>query len=198
MLDHDFDQMLRRSAPASVGDDPAVRAQLADIAADTRADANVGRRRRMRRIAWLAPVVLVPAMGIALTGGGDPRLTPDFTIPVTYTTGSGATVSCSVEFFNGEEHYVEVSFAGVAYLESQDWTGIGQRIHDEAVRLIDARDPVVFAPDDTTGGEPGADVIEWRAWSLAESSLVEGSIPDGVMAAGDHFGSDSDCTGELR
>lgn len=172
-----IDELLVRSAPAARGAEPSVSSELVSLVHGTRIAA---RRTRRRRWWALAPVALVPALAFTATAGQDPRMIPDLVIPIEYTTDTGVTVSCSLEFFNGEIDYVETSFAGVDYLSAQDWTGIGQRIYERALEY------------EASGGE---DAARW-AWPAAANDLV--FPPEGAWQAGDHFGGDSDCTGQLH
>ncbi|MDF2563046.1 MAG: hypothetical protein K0R99_4492 [Microbacterium sp.] len=57
---------------------------------------------------WVAvPVLALPGIALASTAGTDPRMIPDFEIPISYVTDTGREVSCSIELFNGEMNYVE-------------------------------------------------------------------------------------------
>jgi hypothetical protein len=197
MDDSSLDTLLRRSAPPTVGDHPAIEANVLALVSEAHEKAQPARRRR--RALWIAAVPAVPLLALGLTAGIQDRLAPDLTIPVAYTTDTGTPVSCSIYVFNGEINWVEVSFAGVDYLSKQDWTGIGQRIYSRALteeanltRLAQQNDPSV-SPDGVT--PPDAATIEVMAWNLAETDLVDGIVP---TKPGDHWGGDSDCSGQLH
>lgn len=55
-------------------------------------------------------------------------MVPDFSIPVNYTTDTGTAVSCSIDLFNMEINYVELTTPEVEYLRAQDWTGVGTHL----------------------------------------------------------------------
>ncbi|WP_243075536.1 hypothetical protein [Microbacterium sp. SS28] len=173
-----IDDLLARSAPPSRAWEPGVQARLDALVVEARGRARATRRRKT--LAWaMTPLALAPALALATTGGTDPRMVPDLVIPVTYTTDTGRTVSCSLEFFNGELDYVEVSTAAVDHLRTLDWTGIGQRLYDTALRYEAAGDSF--------------------PWSSAENDLITATIPGELLTADTGgMGGDSDCTGELH
>lgn len=178
MTEPTIDELLTRSAPSSRISEPGIQVQLHNVVAQSRESARSKLRRT--RFRWaLAPVIVAPAIALATTAGTEARMVPDFTIPVTYTTDTGRTLSCSIDLFNGELGYVEVSTAAVDHLRAQDWTGIGQRIYDTALDYEAAGD--------------------WAPWSSAETELVQATVPEHLLtAATGGLGSDSDCTGELH
>jgi hypothetical protein len=197
MNDSQLDTLLRRSAPARVTGHPAVEAGVLALVAD--AEAKTHPQRRLRRAAWIAAIPAVPLLALGLTAGIDNRLAPDLTIPVSYTTDTGVPVSCSIYVFNGEINYVEASFVGVNYLSKQDWTGVGQRIYQQALveeadltRLAQERDPSVSVDG---VNPPDAATIEKMAWSLAEKKLVDATVP---TQPGDQWGGGTDCSGQLH
>jgi hypothetical protein len=120
---------------------------------------------------------------------------PDFTIPITYTTDTGRTINCSIDFSNGETRWVETEFGAVNYLRAQDWTGLGQRIYDEALARVAAGDPELSKPGED-GDVPDQKTVEAYAWTHAETDLTIGTVPREVMGAG--FGSYSHCPRELH
>jgi hypothetical protein len=181
MKDTVLDDLLHRSAPAARGHEVGVRVQVDSLSMKAKEQASRGRRGR--RIAWAAlPVLLVPGIAFATTASTEPRMVPDYSIPVSYTTDTGVSVECTIDFFNGELDYRESSTAQVDYLRGQDWTGIGQRIYDRAL--------VVEADGTADGGS---------AWGWAEDELIAKTVPDSTFQQGDGgFGSNSDCTGQLH
>lgn len=197
MDDSRLDTLLRRSAPATATDHPAVEANVLALVADTEVRARPARRRR--RALWIAAIPTVPLLAFGLTAGLEARLAPDLTIPVAYTTDTGTEVSCSIFVFNGEIAWVEQSFTAVDYLGAQDWSGIGQRIYAQA--LVEERDltqraeagDLSVSVDGAT--MPDAATIEKMAWSIAENDLVDKTVP---AQDGDHWGGDTDCSGQLH
>ncbi|PPF47540.1 MULTISPECIES: hypothetical protein [unclassified Rathayibacter] len=191
-----LDDLLSRSDPATDDRAPGVRTALHSVIAETRERAP--RRPARSRAWWLAaPVLLVPGLVLATSAGTDVRSVPDFTIPISYTTDSGAAVSCSIDYFNGEIDYREVTTSATDYLRAQDWSGVGQRIHDDAVAYT--TDPAWLASDMNSDG-PGLseETIRWRAWITAADDHILDTIPEGVIVEGDGgLGGSTDCTGEL-
>jgi hypothetical protein len=199
MDDSTLDALLRRSAPSPAPADLAVDANLLAIVDHARRAAQPARRRR--RALWLVAIPAVPALALALTAGIDERLSPDLTIPVTYTTDTGYTESCSIFVFNGEINWIEVSFTAVDYLSAQDWDGIGQRIYQQALveevairQQVADRDPAVAVTSDGLT-MPSETQIQEAAWNIAEGQLTSGTVP---TKPGDHWGGDTDCSGRLH
>lgn len=199
MDDSTLDTLLRRSAPATgtATDHPAVEAAALALVAD--AEVRARPARRVRRALWIAAIPTVPLLAFGLTAGLEARLAPDLTIPVAYTTDTGTDVSCSIFVFNGEIAWAEQSFTAVDHLSDQDWTGIGQRIYARA--LVEEQDltrraqagDLSVSLDGTT--MPDAATIERMAWSIAETDLVDKTVP---AQDGDHWGGDTDCSGQLH
>lgn len=189
MDDTALDTLLTRSAPPTPTAHPAVDAGVHAMIRE--ADVAARPARRVRRALWIAAIPAVPALALGLTAGIDDRLAPDLIIPISYTTDTGVQINCSVFRFNGEIGYVETSFAGVDYLRAQDWTGIGQRIYAEAlVQEATLRQQAAVDP-----AAVDLSVVERSAWSIAEDDLVDKTVP---TKDGDHWGGDSDCTGQLH
>ena len=176
-----LDDLLKGSAPARRASEPNVKTQVDSLVVSTRAKAATGRRRL--GLIWAAiPVLLVPGIAFATTAGTEPRMVPDYTIPISYTTDTGTAVSCTLEFFNGEIDYRETNTAQVDYLRAQDWTGIGQRIYDRALQE-----------------EPAATAGGYSAWGFAADELVTKTVPLSAFRPGDGgLGGNSDCTGQLH
>lgn len=197
MDDSTLDTLLRRSAPAALADHPAVEANVLALVGET--DAAARPARRLRRALRFAAIPAVPLLALALSAGVEERLVPDLTIPVSYVTDTGVPVSCSIFVFNGEVNWVEESFAAVDYLKAREWSGIGQRIYAQAlieeteVARLARTDEAVWSVDGVN--PPDAATIEQIAWSIAESKLIDGSVP---AQPGDHWGGDSDCSGQLH
>lgn len=176
-MDASIDDLLRASAPQRVSTDALFAGEVARVSVAARAHA--ARRRRVRRLSWVAvPVLALPGLALASTAGTDPRMVPDFEIPVSYVTDTGREVSCTFELFNGEINYVETNTKAVDFIASQNWDGVGQKIYDEAVKREAAGD---FAPFFGAAH----DVI----FAGADVYILPG---DGGVA------SDTDCAGELH
>ncbi|MCC6271010.1 MAG: hypothetical protein IT190_07010 [Microbacteriaceae bacterium] len=197
MDDTRLDTLLRHSAPAVVPEHSGIEATVLALVAETKVKARPVRRRR--RALWVAAIPAVPVLALGLTAGIQDRLAPDLTIPITYTTDTGVPVSCSVFVFNGEISWVEVSFTAVNYLSKQNWSGIGQRIYEQALieeanltRLADEGNLSVSLDGENP---PTAAVIETMAWNIAEGKLIDSTVP---TKPGDHWGGDSDCSGQLH
>lgn len=197
MDDTRLETLLRRSAPAVAPEHSGIEATVLALVAETKVKARPARRRR--RALWVAAIPAVPLLAFGLTAGFQDRLAPDLTIPIAYTTDTGVPVSCSVFVFNGEISWVEVSFAAVNYLSKQNWSGIGQRIYEQA--LIEETDLTRLAQEGNLsvspdgGNPPTAAAIETMAWNIAEGKLVDGTFPANF---GDNWGGDSDCSGQLH
>ena len=151
-------------------------------------------RRSKKRLLWIAaPVVVLPALAFGLTAGVEARSVPDFTIPITYTTDTGRTISCSIDYFNDETNYAETDFGAVDYLRTQDWTGIGQRIYDNALARVTAGDPFLSDP---VSGSPDKTIQEGIAWTSAQLDLIDRTIPISAMTTG--YGGEDHCSRELH
>ncbi len=176
-MDTSIDDLLRASAPHRASTDGTVAAEINRVGVAARVHA--ARRRRVRRLSWVAvPVLALPGIALASTAGTDPRMIPDFEIPISYVTDTGREVSCSVELFNGETNYSETNTKAVEFISAQSWEGVGQRIYDEAVKRDAAGD---FAP----------------FFGAAQDVIFAGA--DEYILPGDGgVGSDTDCTGELH
>ena len=193
-----LDDLLARRAPPTRDRDPGLSAVLHSVSADARASARSHRRHRSP-LRWLvAPLVLLPAIGLATTAGTEPRQIPDLTIPISYLTDTGKEVSCSIDLFNGEIDYVETNTSAIDYFGAQDWTGIGQRIY--AAALAYENDSAWLTSEmNSDGPDLSPATIQWRAWISAEDDLIRDQLPEGALAPGDGgYGRNTDCTGELH
>ena len=203
MDDTTLDDLLTTSAPPRRSRDPRVASELQRVVAESRALA--GKRptsprrapHRRRRLWWLAvPVLGIPVIGLVTTASTEPRLVPDFTIPIAYTTDTGKQIACSIDFYNGEIDYREQSLTAVAWLEAQDWTGVGQRVYDVALGY--ENDPAWLGSELNSDHPTDAATIQHRAFLTAQEDVMFAALHDQVMTDGDHYGADSDCTGELH
>lgn len=191
MDESQLESRLARSAPAAPqppGIDDSVRAMVSE-ARDLARPA-----RRRRRLVWLA-VPVVPALTFALTAGIDARLVPDLTIPVSYTTQSGTPISCSIFVFNQELFGVETGFRMADALSTQDWSGIGERIYDTALRL---EAEYTADPSSVDLDLSDTSAVQQLAWNAAENEVFMASISVSALEQAQSWGGDSDCPGLLR
>lgn len=182
------DELLMTSRPRSFAEDAQVRQQIADLVAKTHAADAAGRApRRRRRLLIAIPVVGFGAL--ALTAGAlvVTTMTPAVTIPISYTTDTGRTVTCSVEAGGGSILDPQSTAIG-DYLRSQDWSGIGQRVYDRAIANS--------GPD--ADADIAQDEIGNTSWSNAMAALIPGTMPEDLIADWTYTGWSSDCTGELH
>jgi len=169
---HDIDDLLTAAAPRRLTDDPAIAQRVDEMAA---ASGPVASRRPARRPLLIAlPVAGVAAL--ALTGGAiavTSTITSDVTLPVSYTTTAGESVTCTVEIAGGSAISIDDIRAG-AYIRGHDWSGLGQKVHDRAV----------------------ADGSTWFD-ALTEQLFLE--IPSSVLGQGMAYTAwkTDDCSGEL-
>lgn len=135
-----------------------------------------------------AAVVIPLSLGVNGSWGA-----PDAEIPIVYTTETGVEVRCRYGMsFGDPADRTEADERLAEFVRNHDWTGIGQRIHDEAI----AR-PFVPGPDD----DWEVDTQELRdSFSFTEAtSLIWEEIPAALLQqSGGSAGTTTDCTGRLR
>jgi hypothetical protein len=134
-----------------------------------------------------AAVVIPLSLGINGT-----QVELDAEIPIIYTTDTGVDVSCRYGIYFGDP--VQRGAADerlAAFVENHDWTGIGQRVYDEAIA-----NPFVPGPDD----DWEVDNQEIRdAFSFNRATdLIWSEIPSDLQQAGQSTGATTDCKGQLR
>jgi len=194
MNNDDLDSMLSQSKPRTASAHPGVRHELMAVVHGSRAAAR--RTRRAGRVLAISlPTVLAPTLALGLAAGADQRMVPDFSIPISYDTDTGRHIECTLDFYNGEMFWQETNSA-TDYLRDQDWSGIGQRIYDRALALLESNDPSIFVSS-TQDGALDESLLQRSAWVQAEAHFTVNTIPDSAFAIGG-LGSNSDCTGELR
>ncbi|TBN58019.1 hypothetical protein EYE40_11795 [Glaciihabitans arcticus] len=117
-----IDELLRDSAPARLSADPAVRDRVSELVANTRTT-----KPKFRR-----GLLLIPAIGLgalALTAGAAiTTIQSDITVPITYVSTSGDTVSCTASLDAGADDFWG-DLAVSAYVRDHDWSDLGERIH---------------------------------------------------------------------
>lgn len=147
---------LASADPIITGEDAKLRGLVRNLASDARKAATSGVNRRVpwwkRRRAML-PIGLVAAF--ALTGAAvlvplgqlwvnDVPVEFDAEIPIVYTTDTGVDVSCRYGIYFGvPTNRTEADEQLADFVQNHDWSGIGQRIYDEAIA-----NPFVPGPND--------------------------------------------------
>lgn len=195
MTPHTLDELVARSAPPSIADDPGVAVQLRGVVSRSRSVAKASRWRR-RALSIAVPVLVAPVAVFGLTGGMDERLVPDSTIPIFYTTDTGRTVECSIDFYNPEVLYVETDTHVEDFVNAQDWTGVGQRLYNLAVERLAANDPATWQPNEWPTGvinQPTPEQRDQQAWVLAVDVLIVEPISANTPAS-NSWGMSTDCT----
>jgi hypothetical protein len=193
-----IEEVLARSAPPSVADVPGVRTQLRRVAMESRALAR-GSRPRKRVLTLAIPLLFAPVAAFGLAGGLEPRLIPDYVMPISYVTDTGRTVECSIEFYTDESPGAVSNDVVDDNLRTSDWTGIGQRIYDLALDRLAADDPQTNQPSENAAGvitPPTQGQRDQQAWSLAQNQLVTDQIVPRALSADESraFGVNTDCT----
>ncbi|WP_423494036.1 hypothetical protein IM711_10925 [Microbacterium esteraromaticum] len=182
------DELLRGSTKSY---EPSIvtRAALESLVDASRAEAARTRVNRRRRSFWLIPGAVVAAG--ALTAGAAlfaPHFDPDVRIPIEYATDTGVEVTCTYALrvgsvVGGENPQLR------EWLASQDWSGVGQRIYEDAVA-----NP--FVPGEDDEGEWTAEIVD--SVSFFDAMARQIAVPDGLAVFGDEVAGTSDCTGQLH
>jgi hypothetical protein len=116
----------------------------------------------------------------------------DVEIPIIYTTDNGMDVSCRYGIYFGDPAHRTAGDEQLAeFVENHDWTGIGQRIYDEAIA-----NPFVPGPNDDWEVD-NQELRDNFSFNIALSSIIWEEIPKSPQA-GWTGGATSDCTGKLR
>lgn len=182
------DELLRGSMK-SYEPSIATRAALESLVDASRAEAARSRAMRRRRSFWLIPGAVVAAG--ALTAGAAvfaPYFDPDVRIPIEYVTDTGVEVTCTYALrvgsaVGGENQELR------EWLTSQDWSGVGQRIYDDAVA-----NP--FVPGENDEGEWTAEIVD--SMSFFDAMGRQTDAPEDIAVFGDTVTGTSDCTGQLH
>lgn len=125
--------------------------QMATAARETNDATSASRRMRWwRRRRIMLPLGITGAL--VLTGGAaliplsiwinGTQVEPDISIPIEYTTDTGVPVACTYLIYYNFEDRDEDNDRLNAFLQSHDWSGIGQRAYKEAIS-----DPFVPGPE---------------------------------------------------
>lgn len=182
------DELLRGST-LSYEPSIATRAALESLVDASRTEVMLSRAKRRRRSFWLIPGAVVAAG--ALTAGAAvfaPYFDPDVRIPIEYVTDTGVEVSCTYALRVGSVVGGE-NLELREWLTSQDWSGVGQRIYQDAVA-----NP--FIPGEDDEGEWTAELVD--SVSFFNAMGRQTGVPEGLTVFGDEIAGTSDCTGQLH
>ena len=194
---------LASADPVAGGEDATLHGLVQRMARDAQAAAATGTAGRSSW--WKRPRAMVP-MGlvalVAVTGAAvliplqlginGTHVELDAEIPIVYTTDTGVEVSCRFGIYFGDPADRSPADERLAsFMNEHDWTGIGQRIYDEAIA-----DPFVPGPND----EWEVDTPELRDQSsfFRATEVIWEEIPDNLMHDGWSSGSTMDCKGQLH
>lgn len=200
---------LASADPVVDSKDVKLRALMRRVAADARAVTDAGRRRPATggRVPWwkrrraLIPIGLGTL--VAITGAAvliplqlrvnDTLVDLDAEIPIIYTTDTGVDVSCRYGFYFGvPADRTDADEELADFVQTHDWTGIGQRIYDEAIA-----NPFVPGPNDDFEVDT-QEIRDMFSFNNATSTVIWEEIPEELLQEGQSSGSPSDCKGQLR
>ena len=142
----------------------------------------------MRTVALTGAAVVIP-LGLWTDGT---RVDLDAEIPIIYTTDTGVEVSCRYGIHFGDPASRSTADERLAeFVAGHDWTGIGQRIYDEA-----RANPFTPGPDDDLEND-NQEIRDQLSFNYAIEVLWQ-EIPRELLDAGHSAGGTTDCTGQLR
>ncbi|WP_341974425.1 hypothetical protein LTA6_002867 [Microbacterium sp. LTA6] len=195
---------LASADPVAAGEDARLHDLVRRMTVDTREASIAGtltrapwwkRRRTMiplgiaGAIALTGAAVMIP-LGIAVNG------TPvemDVEIPILYTTDTGVDVSCRYGIYFGDPATRSAADERLAeFAQNHDWTGIGQRVYEEAIA-----NPFAPGPNDVWETDT-QELRDRHSFNLAIGGVLYGEIPAELRAEGQQVGGTMDCTGQLR
>lgn len=117
----------------------------------------------------------------------------DAQIPIIYTTDNGIDVSCRYGIYFGDPASRTAADEELAeFVADHDWTGIGQRIYDDAIA-----NPFVPGPNDDWEVD-NQELRDNFSFTNALSRVIWEEIPADLMQDAQSAGGTSDCTGKLR
>jgi|GEM_PF-1851484 len=191
--------------PAAGGEDAELHALVRRLSTDAREASLTGSATRMpwwkrRRaigpigiagiVALTGAAVLVP-LGLRINGT---QVDLDAEIPIVYTTDTGVDVSCRWGIVFGDPVNRSAADERLAeFVENRDWTGIGQRIYEEAIA-----NPFVPGPNDDWEVD-NQELRDYSSFNNALNLVIWEEIPASLLAQeGQSAGATSDCTGKLR
>lgn len=194
---------LASADPVTGGEDAELRGLVRRMARDAQAVATMGaasrtpwwKRRRVMVPMGLAALVAVTGAAVLIPlqlGINGTQVELDAEIPIVYTTDTGVEVSCRFGIYFGDP--ADRSAADerlAAFVNEHDWTGIGQRIYEEAIA-----NPFVPGSDD----DWEVDTPELRDQSSFHraTQVIWEEIPDDLLHDGWSSGSTMDCKGQLH
>ncbi|MFB7252539.1 hypothetical protein [Microbacterium sp. NPDC056234] len=173
-------------------------ASAAEAATNAKGSARVPWWKRRRSVIPLGVVALVAATGAAVLiplqlGTEDgAQFSVDAEIPINYTTETGVDISCRYGIYFGDPSNRTAADERLAdFVNDHDWTGIGQRIYDEAMS-----NPFVPGPNDDW--QVDTQQLRDKASFSQAATLIWIEIPDELMREGQQSASTTDCKGQLR
>ncbi|MEV5070152.1 hypothetical protein MRBLMI12_001750 [Microbacterium sp. LMI12-1-1.1] len=174
--------------------------RMADGARDTSlstpaAGAPWWKRRRIMIPLGLVGVVALTGAAVAIPlslGINGTWVDLDAQISIVYTTDNGIDVNCRYGIYFGDPANRTAADEQLAdFVKNHDWTGIGQRIYDEAIA-----NPFVPGPNDDWEVD-NQELRDSFSFNNALNSIIWEEIPKSPQA-GWSGGGTSDCTGKLR
>lgn len=194
---------LASADPATGGEDAKLHALVRQLSASAR-EASLTtsptptpwwKRRRAMIPLGMAGVLALTGAAVLVPLGlwvNDTKVDLDAEIPIIYTTDTGVDVSCRFGIYFGDPANRSAADEQLAdFVASHDWTGIGQRIYEQAIA-----NPFVPGPDDDIQVD-NQEVRDGFSFHRA-LDLIWGEIPTELQQAGQSSGGTSDCTGKLR
>lgn len=158
------------------------------------------------RVPWLRrrPGVALLAIGGALTLTGAAVAIPltlwvggtqvdlDAKIPIAYTTDTGVDVTCEYGIYFGNfENRSEADEQLARFVHEHDWSGIGQRIYDEAIA-----NP--FTPGAADDWDVDTQALRDRTSFIEATDLIWNEIPVELQQGGQSSSATMNCTGQLH
>lgn len=132
--------------------------------------------------------VMIP-LGLWINGT---KVHLDAEIPINYTTDTGVDVSCRYGIYFGDPANRTAADHRLAdFLQTHDWTGIGQRIYDEAIA-----NPFEPGPNDDWEVD-SAELRDSFSFNSAVNLIWE-EIPSDLLEGVRSSGAVSDCAGRLH
>ena len=139
-------------------------------------------------IALTGAAVVIP-LGLWINGT---EADLDAEIPIVYTTDTGVDVNCRAGIYFGDPVNRTADDDKLAeFVNDHNWTGIGQRIYEEAIA-----NPFVPGPNDDLEVD-NQDLRDSFSFTSAMSLIWE-EIPAEMRQTGQQAALTSDCTGQLR
>jgi hypothetical protein len=194
---------LASADPLSSSEDAALRdivRRMADAAEQSVMGGTTPTRAPWWKRRAMIPFVILGA--VALTGAAaavplglwinGTKVELDVEIPIAYTTDTGVEVNCRYGLYFGDPaHRTEGDERLAAFADGHDWTGIGQRIYDQAIA-----NPFVPGPDDDW--QVDSPELRDRMSFARATNLIWDEVPGDLRALGQGAGGTMDCEGRLH